>query len=129
VGALTLLVALTLQLCFLPGNGTVYGAPNTSSSTPNTSHAPNAPSAPMDNSPTATPSTTATAAAIPPTLTIAVPSSSQGPVGAHITITGSNWGASDVLVGAAAPGASCANQGGWSQTFGQVRPGGDQSIV
>lgn len=129
VGALTLLVALTLQLCFLPGSGTVYGAPDTSSNTFNTSNISHAPNAPMVDSPTATPSTTATAAAIPPTLTIAVPSSGQGPVGAHITITGSNWGASDVLVGAAAPGASCANQGGWSQTFGQVRPGSGQSIV
>lgn len=113
MAALTLLLALTLQLCFLPGSGTVYGAP----------------SAAKDDSPTPTPSATATSTAIPPTLTLAVPVSGQGPVGAHITITGSNWSTSDVLVGAAAPGVPCANQGGWSQTFGQVRPGSDQRIV
>ena len=112
-GVLALLLALTLQLCMFPGSGVVYGAPN----------------APQDASPTDTPSPTATTAAIPPTLTLAVPSSGQGPVNAHITITGSNWGTNDVLVGAADPGVPCANQSGWSQIFGHVRPQAGQTIV
>ena len=108
--ALTLLLTLTLQLCVFPASGTVHGAPN----------------APQDGTPT--PTATATTA-IPPTMTLAVPSSGQGPVGAHLTITGSNWGSSDVLVGAVSPGGSCDKPGGWAQTFGHVRPQANQSIV
>ena len=89
-GVLALLLALTLQLYALPVSGVVYGAPN----------------APQDDPSTATPSATATTAAIPPTMTLAMPSSGQGPVGAHLTLTGANWGTDDVLVGAAAPGNS-----------------------
>jgi hypothetical protein len=118
VGALTLLAALTVQLCLFPASGTVYGAPNER----------HAPRAPKDASPTDTATPTATTV-IPPAMTLATPASGQGPVGAHITVTGSNWGSGDVVVGAAAPGASCGNQGGWAQTFGNVRPQADQSIV
>lgn len=64
-----------------------------------------------------------------PTLTMAVPSSGQGPIGAHITLIGSNWGTSDVLVGAAPPGGTCADPNNWAQTFNHVRPGSDQRIT
>ncbi len=74
-------------------------------------------------------SPTSTQQAVPPTLSLAVPSSAQGPVGAHVTITGSNWGTADVAVGAASPGASCADQNSWAQSFSTVRPRSDQTIV
>jgi hypothetical protein len=64
-----------------------------------------------------------------PTLTLAVPSSAQGPVGANITVTGSNWATADVLVGVAAPGAPCTDPGSWVQTFNHVRPQSDGSIL
>lgn len=74
-------------------------------------------------------SPTSTQQAAPPTLSLAVPSSAQGPVGAQITITGSNWGTADVAVGAASPGASCADPNTWAQSFSNVRPRADQTIV
>src|SRR6185312_366324 len=45
----------------------------------------------------------------PPTLTLSVPASGQGPMGTHVTVIGSNWATSDVLVGVAAPGGVCAD--------------------
>ena len=65
----------------------------------------------------------------PPTLTLSVPSSGQGPMGAHVTVIGSNWATSDVLVGVAAPGAACADPNSWAQTLNHVRPQSDGSIV
>ena len=123
-GALTLLVALILQCALFPASATVYGA----SKAANGPNGPNGPNAPRDASPTDTATPTATTA-IPPAMTLAVPASGQGPVGAHLTITGSNWGSGDVVVGAVEQGGSCGNQGSWAQTFGHVRPQADQSIV
>lgn len=70
-----------------------------------------------------------TTAAGPPTLTLSVPSTGQGPVGAHMTIIGSNWGNADVLIGVAAPGGSCNDPNSWAQTFNHVRPQSDGSII
>jgi hypothetical protein len=65
----------------------------------------------------------------PPTLTLAVPASGQGPVGARLTIIGSNWGTSDVQVGIAAPGVGCGDPNAWAQTLNHVRPAANQSII
>jgi flagellar basal body-associated protein FliL len=113
-GLLVLLLGMTLQTFgFSQTNSqyTAYSAPRTLFGT------------------TATATATATQPSNPPTLLLSVPASGQGPVGAHITVIGSNWGTADVLVGVAAPGASCANVGGWAQTFSHVRPAADQGIV
>jgi hypothetical protein len=48
---------------------------------------------------------------------------------AHITVIGSNWATSDLLVGIAAPGAACADPNSWAQTLNHVRPQSDGSIV
>src|SRR6185437_16312919 len=77
----------------------------------------------LDVTPSPTPS------AGPPTLTLSVPSSGQGPMGAHITVIGSNWATSDVLVGVAAPGAACDDPNSWAQTLNHVRPQSDGSII
>lgn len=87
----------------------------------------NAPRVHFDASPTDTP--TATPPANPPTLALVAPDTGQGPVGAHLTLTGANWGTDDVLVGAAAPGNSCADPNAWTQTFNHVRPQADQTIL
>src|SRR5690348_6187154 len=64
----------------------------------------------------------------PPTLTLSVPSSGQGPMGTHITVIGSNWATSDVLAGIAAPGATCTDPNSWAHTL-HVRPQSDGSII
>lgn len=112
-GCFVLLLGLVLQAYGFSPADTAYSAPMTQAG----------------NNPTATPTATATQAATPPSLALAVPSSGQGPVGAHLTLTGSNWGTTDVLVGVASPGASCADPNSWTQTFNQVRPQADQSII
>lgn len=109
-GLLALILGIALQLFGFSQTGsqyTAYSAPGT------------------------TPVTTATATQTtnPPTLLLSVPASGQGPVGAHITVIGSNWGTTDVLIGVAAPGTSCANVSNWAQTFSHVRPASDQSII
>jgi hypothetical protein len=107
-GLLALLLGFTVQVLGFSRGGdtfTAYSAPITH----------------LD----ATPTTAVSA----PTLTLAVPSSGQGPVGAHITVIGSNWATADVLVGVAAPGAACSDPSSWVQTFNRVRPQADSSIV
>jgi hypothetical protein len=49
-------------------------------------------------------------------------------MGTHITVIGSNWSTSDVLVGVAAPGAACADPNSWAHTL-HVRPQADGSII
>ncbi|HEU4783812.1 MAG TPA: hypothetical protein VFS83_10775, partial [Ktedonobacterales bacterium] len=49
-------------------------------------------------------------------------------MGSHITVIGSNWATSDVLVGLAAPGAACADPNSWAHTL-HVRPQSDGSII
>ena len=114
-GLFVLLLGLTFQVFAFPQSNVAYSAPlsHTDANPANPAHS-------ADTSPTASG---------PPTLSLAVPSSGQGPVGAHLTIIGSNWGATDVLVGAAAPGLSCSDPNNWTQTFNHVRPQADQSIV
>src|SRR6185312_2757398 len=71
-GFLTLILALTVQLLDIARQGntfTAYGAPITH----------------LDASPSPT------TPVGPPTLTLSVPSSGQGPMGTHITVIGSNW--------------------------------------
>lgn len=114
-GCVVLVLGLALQVFGFAQSGIVYSAPLAH---PNINGALAA-----DTTPTDTPS------ASPPTLTIAVPSSGQGPVGTRFTITGSNWGTADVLVGAASPGTSCADPNTWAMTFLHVRPQPDQTII
>ena len=84
-GLFVLLLGLTFQVFAFPQNNVAYSAPlsHTDANPANPAH-------PADTSPTASG---------PPTLSLAAPSSGQGPVGAHLTIIGSNWGGADVLVG------------------------------
>lgn len=115
-GCAVLSLALIFQIGGFSPGGVAYGAPLNHSG----SNVANA----LDATPTIT-----VPAANPPTLSLAVPSSGAGPVGAHLTVTGSNWGAADVAIGAAAPGASCADPNSWIQTLLHVRPQADQTIV
>ncbi|HKW21366.1 MAG TPA: hypothetical protein VJO13_08325, partial [Ktedonobacterales bacterium] len=108
-GFLTLILALTVQLLDIARQGntfTAYGAPITH----------------LDASPSPT------TPVGPPTLTLSVPSSGQGPMGTHITVIGSNWATSDVLAGIAAPGAACTDLNSWAHTL-HVRPQPDGSII
>ena len=76
---LVLLFGLTFQVFAFPQSNVAYSAPLSHSDAN-----PANPAHPADTSPTASG---------PPTLSLAVPSSGQGPVGAHLTIIGSNWSA------------------------------------
>ncbi len=108
-GFLTLLLAMTVQLLEVSRQGntfTAYSAPITH----------------LDATPSPTPPVG------PPTLTLSVPSSGQGPMGTHVTVIGSNWATSDVLVGIAAPGAACSDPNSWAHTL-HVRPQSDGSII
>lgn len=93
-----------------------------------------APSPTLSLTPTATPSPTPTGSPSPtpdpppPTLALVSPSSAQGPVGAHLTIQGSNWGAGTVTVGAATSAAECASSGSWRVTFGTTSSGASGTI-
>src|SRR6185437_6073839 len=109
-GLLALLLAVAVQLVGLSRQDdsfTAYSAPITH----------------LDVTPSPTPSVG------PPTLTLSVPSSGQGPMGAHITVIGSNWATSDVLVGVASPGAACDDPNSWAQKLNHVRPQSDGSII
>jgi hypothetical protein len=108
-GFLTLVLAMTVQILDVARQDntfTAYSAPITH----------------LD----ATPSPTTPVG--PPTLTLSVPSSGQGPMGTHITVIGSNWATSDVLAGIAAPGAGCADPNSWAHIL-HVRPQSDGSII
>lgn len=50
-------------------------------------------------------------------LTLVSPSSGQGPVGAHVTVSGSGWSGGSVAVGAAQSAANCASGTTWAATF------------
>lgn len=79
--------------------------------------------APADTStPTATDTATATATATqvaqtPASLTLVSPSSGSGPVGAQLTISGTNWSAGSVALGAVSAGSSCGQTGSWVASF------------
>ncbi|HEY1389848.1 MAG TPA: hypothetical protein VGF38_15015 [Ktedonobacterales bacterium] len=108
-GFLSLILALTVQLLDVARQDntfTAYSAPITH----------------LDASPSPT------TPVGPPTLTLSVPSSGQGPMGAHVTVIGSNWATSDVLAGIAAPGAACADPNSWAHIL-HVRPQSDGSII
>lgn len=61
-----------------------------------------------------------------PSLQLVSPSSGQGPVGAHVTVSGSGWTSSSVSVGAAQSASSCASSSTWQTTFTtQQVSGGD----
>lgn len=112
-GFLTLMLALTIQLLEVSRQDnmfTAYGAPITH----------------LDATPSPSPSPTTPVG--PPTLTLSVPSSGQGPMGTHITVIGSNWATSDVLAGIAAPGAACTDPNSWAHIL-HVRPQSDGSII
>ncbi len=55
-------------------------------------------------------------------LTLVSPSSGQGPVGAHLTVSGSDWTAASVVVGAAQSAANCASGTTWTTTFATFTP-------
>lgn len=50
-------------------------------------------------------------------LTLVSPSSGQGPVGAHVTVSGSGWSGGSVAIGAAQSAANCASGTTWATTF------------
>src|SRR5690242_964666 len=108
-GLLALILAMTAQLIGVSQQDTTYTAYS-------------APITHLD----VTPSPTTPVG--PPTLTLPVPSSGQGPMGTHITVIGSNWATSDVLVGVAAPGAACIDPNSWAHPL-HVRPQSDGSII
>lgn len=58
------------------------------------------------------------------TLTLVSPSSGQGPVGAHLTVSGSGWTSGSVAVGAAQSAANCATGPTWMTTFKVETPSG-----
>lgn len=99
LGAACVLLLLTAQVVFSPVPGL---AP---------------PIARAGADPTNTPPTGA-----PPTLSLVVPSSGRGPVGASVTIRGAGWGAEAVAVGAALPGANCADTASWVMTLTRAAP-------
>lgn len=57
-----------------------------------------------------------------PTLTLVSPSSGQGPVGAHLTVSGSGWTGGSVAVGAASSATNCVSGQTWTTTFATFTP-------
>lgn len=109
-GFLALILAMTVQLVGAARQDTAFTAFS-------------APITHLDASPTPT------TPVGPPSLTLSVPNSGQGPMHTHITVIGSNWATSDVQVGVAAPGATCSDSGSWVKQLNHVRPQSDGSII
>ena len=59
-----------------------------------------------------------------PSLTLVSPTSGQGPVGAHVTVSGNNWSTSSVSIGAAQSASACASSSSWQTTFGTQQVSG-----
>lgn len=111
-----------LLACVLLALGAVVGAPSSVSGVP-VARAGAAIAA--TDSPTATPSATSTPAPVNPgTFSLVSPSSGQGPVGAHVTVSGGNWTNGQVMIGAAQPGSQCGAPSSWSTKFGNSQPDG-----
>jgi hypothetical protein len=60
-----------------------------------------------------------------PMLTLVSPSSAKGPVGAHLTVSGSGWSGSGVQVGAAKSASGCVSAASWVGKFGTPALSGD----
>lgn len=59
-----------------------------------------------------------------PSLTLVSPSSGQGPVGAHVAVSGSGWTVDSVAIGAAQSATNCVSSTTWTATFTTVSASG-----